>query len=152
MPAGVKMPARSATTRSMFFYGTLMDAAILEAVLGRVVAAGDRHAAVLEGWERLPVAGRPYPMLARRPDARVEGLLVVGLTPRDRKRLDRYEGPEYRVETLEVRTADGPAAAAVYLCRPGIRPGAGSWDMEAWRRRHRAATLAHIRSAAAGPA
>lgn len=135
----------------MFFYGTLTDPDILAAVLGRPVAADETVPAILTGWARVPVAGRPYPMLIRRPDARVEGLVMRRVSGRDRAALDRYEGPEYWVDTLEVTTADGPEAATVYLCRPGVRPGPGSWDMEVWRRRHRRAALAHIRGGSAGP-
>lgn len=129
----------------MFFFGTLMDRDVLTAVLGREVADGDVRPAVLDGWRRAGVAGRSYPMLVRHPAGRVEGLLVDGLDGDDRERLERYEGPEYRVAALTVRADGGDVPAGVFLCRPEVEAGRREWRLEDWRRRHKPSTLAAIR-------
>jgi hypothetical protein len=46
-----------------FFYGTLMDAAVRAAVLGRALPADAVIAAELAGWRRVRRRGATYPVL-----------------------------------------------------------------------------------------
>ncbi|TAN47303.1 MAG: gamma-glutamylcyclotransferase, partial [Rhodospirillales bacterium] len=93
-------------TNRLFFYGTLMDDDVRKAIVGRPV---DVAAASLQGYRRVPVAGRTYPMLVPCQGQCIEGLLADGIDARELKRLIRYEGPEYRIHTLMVQ--DQPALA-----------------------------------------
>ncbi len=87
----------------MFFFGTLMDVDVLEAVLGHPMPADAREPALLSGWKRVAMAGRAYPMLISHPTGSVDGHLVRNLSEQDRLRLDHYEGAEYRVGIVMVR-------------------------------------------------
>ncbi|ARJ68176.1 hypothetical protein WV31_14855 [Magnetospirillum sp. ME-1] len=135
----------------MFFFGTLMDEEVLAAVLGRTADPALMEPARLGGWRRTNIAGRTYPMLIPHPTGAVEGLLVRGLDERDCRRLDHYEGPEYRVGCLMVRRRDGTEAMAEsYLCPPGVTGGREEWRLETWRLRHKRAALTRIRALMAG--
>lgn len=135
----------------MFFFGTLMDEDVLSAVLGHPVAAELMEPARLTGWRRTNMAGRTYPMLRPHSTGAVEGLLVHGLDERDRRRLDHYEGPEYRVGCLMVRRRGGSEVMAEsYLCPPGVAGSREEWRLETWRMRHKRAALTRIRALMAG--
>ncbi|CUW38421.1 putative avirulence induced gene (AIG) protein(AIG2-like,11-111) [Magnetospirillum sp. XM-1] len=145
------MPTHPPRTAPMFFFGTLMDEDVLAAVLGHPAAAGRMEPARLVGWRRTNIAGRTYPMLIPHPTGTVEGVLVHGLDERDRRRLDHYEGPEYRVGCVQVRTGGGNEVMAdSYLCPPGVPGGREEWRLETWRLRHKRAALTRIRALMAG--
>ncbi len=130
-------------TRSMFFFGTLMDADVLAVVVGRLPAAKDREAAFLRGWRRVFVAGRPYPMLIPLAAGRVEGLLVSGLSDREYERLGFYEGWEYVTAPVTVRTLAGRVVATeMFTCSDGILSDNRDWGLDLWQRKHKAAALA----------
>jgi hypothetical protein len=136
----------------MFFFGTLMDEDVLTVVLGHPLTALGLQPARLTGWRRVSIAGRSYPMLIPHATGGVDGILVHGLDERDRCRLDYYEGPEYRMGTVTVRTDDErDVLAATYLCQPDVVAGGREeWRLDTWRMRHKRAALARIRSLMAG--
>ncbi len=51
-----------------FFYGTLMDAAVRAAVLGRLLPKTAIRAAELAGWRRVYRSGATFPVSCRPPD------------------------------------------------------------------------------------
>ena len=136
----------------MFFFGTLMDEDVLRAVLGHPLTALGLQPARLAGWRRVGIAGRSYPMLIPHATGWVDGVLVYGLDERDRRRLDFYEGPEYRMGIVTVRAAEyGDLPAGTYLCRPEVvAAGREEWRLETWRLRHKRTALARIRALMAG--
>ena len=107
----------------LFVFGTLKHPALRRRVLRRrlppraITWAQARHVrAVL-------IAGRSYPMLIPRPQGRVPGLLLRGLTARDWARLHDYEGDEYTLTTRWVVDRRGRRIQAqVYVARPWVRP------------------------------
>jgi hypothetical protein len=127
-------------TKSMFFFGTLMDADILAIILGRTPPAAEREPAFLRGWRRVYVAGRTYPMLVDHPGGRVEGLLVHGLSERDCTRLSYYEGWEYVTEPVTVRTLSGKTVETeMFTCSSGILADSRDWKLDVWQRKHKPA-------------
>ena len=86
----------------VFVYGTLRSPAVRWLVLGRV---GQPDQYTLPGYERQGLD------LIRQPGARVEGLLLR-VTARELKRLDRYERVGVRYERVRVR---GPSGELVWL-------------------------------------
>jgi hypothetical protein len=146
------MPALGPTDLPLFFFGTLMDGDVLEAVLGHPMPADGLEPARLSGWKRVAIAGCAYPMLIPHPTGSVDGYLARGLSGQDRRRLDHYEGPEYRAGIVMVRLpGNGQATEAeTYLCRAGVTPGRVEWRLESWRRRHKRTALPRIRAIMAG--
>jgi gamma-glutamylcyclotransferase (GGCT)/AIG2-like uncharacterized protein YtfP len=91
-------------SRHLFAYGTLVDPACLEAVLGHP-HRGERLAARLSGYQRVTRPTSPYPFIIEDHVSSVEGVLVMDLSPYDMQVLDRYEEVEagvYRREPVHV--------------------------------------------------
>lgn len=124
-----------------FFYGTLMDAAVRAVVLGsgRQLAV---EPATLDGWRRSPVRGNSYPIIVPAAACSVAGLLAEGIGAAAAAKLDRFEGPEYRRQRVSVRCAAGSSTPCwTYAAADAASAGAGRWEFDEWRRRHRAAML-----------
>ncbi|MEL6645572.1 MAG: NUDIX domain-containing protein [Pseudomonadota bacterium] len=116
--------------KSLFFYGTLRYAPLLEAVLGRQVTP--RPARLADHCVR-QVSGEAFPILLPQPDSQADGILVGGLSAADCARLDYYEGPYgYALDPVTVMTDDGPVAAEVYRPPEGRWTPGEPWDLEAW--------------------
>lgn len=119
----------------LFFYGTLMDADVRELVCGEALEV---EPAMAQGFRRVLVAGRHYPMLLPHASGWVEGSLASGLSAETVHRLQVYEGWEYGLHPIKVRTASGHAVMAhVFLCPPHIAPQMRDWGLERWQRRHK---------------
>ncbi|MBX9634916.1 MAG: gamma-glutamylcyclotransferase [Magnetospirillum sp.] len=120
----------------LFFYGTLMDAEVRELVCGRPLDAVEP--AIAQGFRRVFVAGRHYPMLLPHASGWVEGTLVTGLDALTVHRLQVYEGWEYSLHPIKVRTNSGHMVLAhVFMCPPSIAPLKRDWRLEEWQRRHK---------------
>lgn len=123
-----------------FFYGTLIDAEVRRAVLG-LHAPRRVEPACLRGWRRVPVRGRSYPVIVADRTASVEGVLVCGLSPAARRRLERYEDSDlYALAELDVHPQGRgrPVRGLVFIAKAaGASRGSGSWDLATWQRRHK---------------
>jgi hypothetical protein len=137
-------------TRSMFFFGTLMDADVMSTVIGRLPPLNEREAAFLRGFRRVYVAGRPYPMLVPHAAGRVEGLLVSGLTDREYERLGFYEGWEYVTAPVTVRTLAGRSVdTEMFTCSDGVLSDDRDWKLDLWQRKYKTETMATAKDAMA---
>jgi len=74
----------------VFVYGTLVDPAVLDGVLGHR-HLGERLRARLPGYARRTSPGFDYPYIVPSPDAAVDGILVLDLSTADVEALDAYE-------------------------------------------------------------
>ncbi|MEH6646286.1 NUDIX domain-containing protein [Sulfitobacter sp.] len=115
---------------SLFFYGSLRHAPLLETVLGRSFDADTLRATTLSDHSVYAVADQPFPMLVPEAGGRAEGLLASGLTASDVARLNFYEGG-FAYDLVDVVLENGEAAE-VYLCAPDQWRTEGLWDFEAW--------------------
>ena len=121
-----------------FFYGTLIDPEILDAVLRRPVNPARRRNAVLRGYRRVYREGASYPILVADAASDVEGIVVSALTAPDVALLTAYEGAEYEIRELPVRlSGDGFIPAKVFLPRAACEASRVPWTLEEWQRRHR---------------
>lgn len=121
-----------------FFFGTLMDVELLARVAGEPVAEHQIVPAEIAGFRRTGVVGRSYPILVERPGGRVAGILVFGLSRRARKRLDIYEGKNYRLTPVNVTAGRWSVAAQYYAfvgAQSGLRSDRLDWRLDRWRRR-----------------
>jgi hypothetical protein len=78
-----------------------------------------------EGWRRVVLRGTSYPTLVAAPGAVTEGALLR-VAPVVLARLAAYEGAEYRLVPLRVRTARGPRLARAWVA-PRWRAGEAAW-------------------------
>lgn len=112
----------------LFVYGTLMFPQIMMAVIGRAPASA---AAVLPGYARYRLGGACYPAIAPDASASTSGLLYLGVDPPALRRLDRFEGAQYRRVSVQVLLATGGVRNAhTYVLRPGqsSRLCARAWE------------------------
>ena len=102
----------------------------------------------INGYRLVHGRGAAYPFLVAASIRRVEGLLLQRVSPQEMARLKRFEGHEYVVGHLTVNVEGvGPIPASVFLPRPGYVPRYGhAWHFNLWRRRHKRATMAQLRS------
>jgi hypothetical protein len=108
-----------------FFYGTLLDDAL-----------------------RRVVARKHYPIIRRDAAASVAGAVTDTLGARDIARLRHYEGDGYELVAARIHDQDGADIAAQVFVPPeesGL-VGAGDWNLDDWRREHRAAVLGRLRA------
>lgn len=129
-----------------FFYGTLRDSAVREAVLGKVRAGKlDIAPATLPGWRCVHIRGRLYPVIVPDANGEVPGLLARGVDREGYRRLSAFESDEYVEKSVDVITADGRHVEALaYSAGPRACPAATPWDFDLWVRHHRAAFLRRI--------
>jgi len=125
----------------LFFFGTLMDDEVRRAVVGRAIAVAPAWAS---GFRRVFVAGRDYPMLLRRAGGRVDGVLTGALETAAIRRLDAYEGREYRLGPIRAECGGELVAAFAYFCRPGVVAGDRDWRFEDWEQLDRPTVLRRI--------
>jgi hypothetical protein len=88
----------------LFVFGTLLDPVVRARVLGRPERPRETVPALLDGCERVRARGRRYPVLIRDPEGAVDGLLLIRLSAQERARLGVYEGGEYRLARVRVRS------------------------------------------------
>jgi hypothetical protein len=127
-------------SHAYFIYGTLMDMDILARVLGEVSArripVQERlTSAVLPNYRRGYIVGRDFPGLALEPGSETVGLLLDDVTRIEAMRLNSYEGPHYRLATVEARALSAPETlikAQTYVIKPG-QSLSGDWDLESWQ-------------------
>jgi gamma-glutamylcyclotransferase (GGCT)/AIG2-like uncharacterized protein YtfP len=121
-----------------FFYGTLMDAAVLARVSGMVVTAARLRPAVLEGYRRMRVADQHYPALAPAAGARVHGCVFRNAPPEAQRRIAAYEESTYDLRWEWVKGLGGiRTQALVFVAGPKMALSEEEWDYEDWCRRYR---------------
>ena len=103
----------------VFVYGTLVDPAKLDEVVGHR-HQGERLRARVHGYRRVLADGYEYAFLVPQSDASVEGVLVMDLTAADLVALDAYEdvdGGVYERLAVDVEVwGCGPNAMHVGGC------------------------------------
>ncbi len=127
--------------KPLFFYGTLRDPAMLEAVLGRAVDPGALEPAAAEDHVARRLVDEDYPMLVPAPGRRAEGVLLAGATEADIDRIAFFEEAEYALAPITVATARGPAEALCFRGTDKPKAATAEWDFDAWWQHHRPAAL-----------
>ena len=99
---------------ALFVYGSLLEDATRERILGHRVEVIEAR---LVGFERRRAR---YYYIVRAEGAETVGMVLLGLTSEDWRRLDAYEEVPrlYTREEVEVLTSDGRLRCWVYLPTP----------------------------------
>ena len=131
----------------VFVYGTLLDADVRIAVLGRTAAMLPVEPATLEGYRRVAMRGRTYPVIVPDANGTVAGALLRGLSRAAFAKLEAYETDEYRVADVVVTSgAERSIAAKAFVASGRARPSPLPWEIEDWRRRYKRAFLRKLRA------
>jgi len=117
-------------TSHVFTYGSLMFAEVWT----RVVTGRYRSVeGVVHDHARFAVVDQDYPGMIEVPGASVGGLVYLDVEAEDLKRLDRFEGDDYRRDIVPAICADGTTrACATYLYLPIDRLQSASWEPTAF--------------------
>lgn len=131
---------------SLFTYGSLEFAEIMEIVTGRPCAG---RPARLDGYARRTLPGFIYPGITRAPGESTPGTLYRDLAAADLAVLDAFEGDAYdRIET-EVHTAEGRTVRALVYVAPGLAAdlhSAPAWEPTEFVARHWESVVADCRA------
>ncbi|KAI9807094.1 MAG: hypothetical protein M1825_005811 [Sarcosagium campestre] len=131
--------------RSAFFYGTLMSSQVLHRVCpsdslpqSQKPSRFETRVAILHHHCRRKVRYADYPAVTPSRDDSVRGTFVTGLTENDIRRLDVFEGSEYKRSKVRVRLVDASGEelpeevdAETYIWYSGVENlEDGEWDFE----------------------
>ena len=118
----------------LFTYGTLEIPDVFEKVSG-----GSRRSApaLLQGYARFLVKGECYPGITERGDHSTPGTLYFDMDAAILARIDRFEGPQFTRQTVDVVTSlDGKHwSAYVYTVAPEDL-GGEPWDPGVFLQHH----------------
>lgn len=125
-----------------FFYGTLRDPDVREAVLGRAAAA---RPARLDGHALRRIDGTPYPAVVPVRGCSVAGDLVRLHGSAALRRLLAYEGADYRLSARLVRPVQGGVMRAhLFVARGGVRLVRSAWRLDRWQATGKARLMAQL--------
>ena len=108
----------------LFVYGTLLEVAVLERLLGRCPPA---QPARLRGYRRRAVQGEDYPAILPDDGGVVEGAVLLELDEAALVRLDAYEGPEYVRIRVPVEVLTGVILVWAYVWSESPARLEGEW-------------------------
>ncbi|MGI4849382.1 MAG: gamma-glutamylcyclotransferase family protein [Janthinobacterium lividum] len=91
-------------TTTVFTYGSLMFPRVWQNVVRGSYRASNAH---VKEHGRFAVHGEKYPGMVLLPGSSVDGVLYHDLDDADLLRLDRFEGSEYRRDTVIATLEDG---------------------------------------------
>lgn len=133
----------ASTTFRLFAYGTLQLPEVLQAVIGQRRAGVP---ALLSGYRRFRVPGKPYPAMVVEARSSVPGLLYEGLSAAALEQLDYYEGELYERRELlvQVQSVQVPAMSYVLGQAHGSLIAEEPWDLQAFEREHLASYLERL--------
>lgn len=129
-----------------FFFGTLMDWDVLEAVIGHPPDDVRLLPARLAGWKRVKVRGEAFPMLIQQPWTQVDGMVAEGLSAADIARIRFFEDVEYVTQVCHPTLASGQRIDAVmHVSTEALYPSTRPWDFDEWRMTEKTVYLAMAR-------
>ncbi|GJM97516.1 hypothetical protein PR202_ga14448 [Eleusine coracana subsp. coracana] len=131
-------PAASAAAgaHTVFVYGSLMEEAVVRAILKRVPPAAP---AILPNYHRFSIKERIYPAILPVENKKVAGKVLTGVTDDELQILDAFEDVEYTRTRVEVSLTDSSETmlADTYVWSDAEDPNLyGKWDFEEWKKLH----------------
>jgi len=130
---------------TFFFYGSLMDLELLEAVIDRQASHLFFRPGWLTGYVAETAHGYTFPTLVKQAGSRVDGLITHGLTDDDVARIAYFEDTEYAPATLDVTTTETDIAAQVFMATTTLNSSGERWSFDHWRRHHKPLLVAVTR-------
>jgi hypothetical protein len=131
--------------QTFFFYGSLMDLELLEAVLGRKAHDLTLSPGWLKGYVAETAARYSFPTLVENHTGRVDGILAQGLTEADVERIAYFEDEEYTTIIADISTAESDVAAHVYVATKRLKSSGTPWNFDDWRKHDKPLLLAVTR-------
>jgi len=141
------------TDRPLFAFGTLMDSDVMQMVFDVPLSSVQLNAAVLTGYTRRLVRGESFPVLVPTANGKVSGVLIYGLNENHYQRAQFYEGDEYTLCPISVRSLPnshasmqaGEIDAAFFADNHIYSLAAQDWSIEHWRQYDKAKMLPRLK-------
>ena len=131
---------------TFFFYGSLMDRDLLEAVIGRRASGIAFTPGWLTGYVAEKAAGNTFPTLVESRTGRVNGVITQGLTQADADRIAYYEdNDEYAAQVIDIATAETDIAAQVFMSATPMMSSGEPWSFDHWKKHDKPLLLAITR-------
>jgi hypothetical protein len=131
--------------QTFFFYGSLMDRELLEAVIDRRAHRLTFSPGWLTGFVAETAHGYTFPTLVTKRAGRVDGVVTYGLTDDDVARIAYFEDTEYAPVTVDVTTAEADVAAQVFMSTTTLKSSGELWSFDHWRAHHKPLLMAVTR-------
>ena len=129
-----------------FFFGSLRDHDILEAVIGRPFPRRAFPAARLPDHRLERMAKETFPLLVAAPGASAPGIVVEGLQAADIARIHFFESVEYEPRLHPVELAAGGVLDCHLFAATALAGVTGEpWRFDDWAARHKAKELREAR-------
>ena len=134
------MVKRIAKTKILFFYGTLRDHEVREAVIGDRAKQLNLVDGYLIGHKLFRVRNTNYPLIVKDNSSsnKINGLVAMGLDKQVIRKLDMFEGKNYsRAEVSVFRNIDNEKIMAeIYVPKKTLQYTEG-WTYENWHKYQR---------------
>ena len=134
------MVKRIAKTKILFFYGTLRDHEVREAVIGDRAKQLNLVDGYLIGHKLFRVKNTNYPLIVKDNSSsnKINGLVAMGLDKQVIRKLDMFEGKNYsRAEVSVFRNIDNEKIMAeIYVPKKTLQYTEG-WTYENWHKYQR---------------
>ncbi len=129
-----------------FFFGSLRDHDILEAVIGRPFPRRPFPPAHLPDHRLERMARESFPLLIAAPGALAPGVVVEGLEAADIERIHFFESVEYEASLHSVALAAGDTLDCHLFAATKAKEATGEpWHFDDWAARHKAKELRDAR-------
>ena len=129
----------------LFSFGTLMDTELLSAVTGISACDIVSEEATVHNRVALWVKDDHYPVLLPREGSITHGLIIRNLTADAFDRIVFFEGGEFRLEELEVVTANGKREHVQYFADNEIKPVSDyQWCLKDWQQSTKMDTMPRV--------
>lgn len=123
----------------LFFFGTLMDPAVIAGVTGLPLGSIVLKDALIPNFKRFYAKGASFPVLVptNEPESWVDGVIFETDSEEVIRNLDRYEGNLYHPETYVVYpNGEEPVEARVYIANwDRLSASDTVWTYNGWRQR-----------------
>ena len=116
-----------------------MDRDVLACVVGEEAASSVvMQTAVISGYRKARLPHEFYPMLVPEAESQAPGMLLYGLDKASLDRIVFFEGEEYELSPVAVKTDEGQCVEALFFDE-GIMPPPRLeiWDFAEWKREHK---------------
>ncbi len=129
-----------AKTKTLFFYGTLRDPEVREAVIGDQAKQLNLFDGYLIGYKLFRVKNTNYPLILRDKSSsnKINGLVAMGLDKRVLRKLDMFEGKNYSRAEVSVfcKNDNKEIMSEIYVPKKTLQY-TEEWTYENWHKYQR---------------
>ncbi|MEM7283345.1 MAG: gamma-glutamylcyclotransferase family protein, partial [Pseudomonadota bacterium] len=123
--------------KTLFAYGTLLDADVRRVVLGSSMSQVSVVKASFLEHACLKLPDETYPILTEKPGEFVRGAVLHGLDDDLWKRVEFFESDEYELQRIAVTTDNGVEETWCYGAGNIMEGASETWSLANWQSLHK---------------